>query len=124
MTARSRVALVSQDASERHRLAEYLTSVGFKIDECTELALPTAYFAAVIVAKKETAPETLEAQVRSWIKLGKTQRVVVVTSKPAALRALLLAHATRLFVLAAPAFGWDVVDALRALAPGPLPRGA
>jgi hypothetical protein len=62
--------------------------------------------------------------VRSWIKLTRAPRVVVVTSRPAALRELLLAHTARLAVLAAPAFGWDVVDALRANDSGPLPRGA
>ena len=124
MTAKNRIALVSHEANERHKLAAYLTSVGFEVEECNALALPTAYGAVVMVAIDDTAPDALEAQVRSWMKLGKPQRVVVVTSKPTAFRALLLAHTGRLCVLAAPAFGWDVVDALRALASGPQPRGA
>ncbi|HTR55953.1 MAG TPA: hypothetical protein VMJ10_34995 [Kofleriaceae bacterium] len=124
MTSKHRVALVSRDTNTRHQLANYLTSVGFDVEECGELALPTAYSAVVMVAKDDIAPDSLETQVRTWIRHTKLQRVVVVTSRPAALRALLLAHAARLYVLAAPAFGWDVVDALRASGPGPLPRGA
>ena len=124
MTAKHRVALVSHDATTRRMLAGYLETAGFEVEECTELALPAAYAAVVMVAPDDTAPEALEAQVRSWIKVGKMLRVVVVTSKPAALRPLLLAHASRLSVLAAPAFGWHVVDALRAGGAGPSPRSA
>lgn len=124
MIRAKRIALVSRDANARRKLADYLSGVGFDIEECSELSLPTSYAAIVMVAREDIAADALEAQVRSWMKLSKAQRVVVVTSKPAALRDLLLSHAARLFVLAAPAFGWDVVDALRALDPGPLPRGA
>jgi hypothetical protein len=55
--------------------------------------------------------------------MTKHQRLVVVTSKPTALRDLVASHGDRLQVLPAPAFGWDLVDALRAVPPT-RPRGA
>ena len=124
MSTSPRVALISHDASARRKLSDYLGTAGFEVEECDEHALPATYAAVVMVAEDDAAPDALEAQIRSWIKLGKVQRVVVVTSRPAALRALVLVHATRLSVLAAPVFAWDVVDALRAGGPGLLPRGA
>ena len=124
MTTRRRVALVSADAHARGILGDYLTEVGFDIEQCSELGVPGSFWAIVLISKEDAAAETLAARVRAWMKRTSTQRVVVVTSKPAALRELTAAHADRLFVLAAPAFGWDVVDVLRAPEPGPRPLGA
>lgn len=119
---RKRVALLSSDAAVRRTLRDYLVSVGFEVDERAELAVATSY--SGVVSVDDAIGDALKVQIRSWIKATKSLRVVVVTSKPAALRELLVACGTRLVVLAAPAFGWDVADALRALDPGPLPRGA
>jgi hypothetical protein len=121
VTAKRRVALVSADLGSRQKLASYLGTVGFDVDECTELGVPSAYSAVVMLARDDAAAAAIEAQVRTWIEAAKPPRVVVVTSKPTAFRELLIAHARRLFVLAAPVFGWDVVDALRAVR---LPRRA
>jgi hypothetical protein len=55
---------------------------------------------------------------------AKMLRVVVVTSRPTALRELSISHNGRLVVLAAPAFGWDVADGLRGVEPGSMPPGA
>jgi hypothetical protein len=43
--------------------------------------------------------------------------VVVVSSKPSAWKALSMARSDALYVLAAPAFEWEIVDALRATTP-------
>jgi len=122
MTAGKRVALVSAAGDSRTALAGYLRSAGFEVHECAELAAPASFGALVAIDGHETANEALAA-VRSWMKPAKTQRIVVVTPKPTAFKDLLATYGDRLVVLPAPAFGWDVVDALRT-PPGPGPRGA
>ena len=124
MTNPRRIALVSTDTTARANLASYLTEVGFEVEESSELGVPGSFDALVLIGKGDAAAETLAARVRTWMRRTTTQRIIIVTSKPAALRELTAAYADRLFVLAAPAFGWDVVDALRAPEPGPRPRGA
>ncbi|HEY5920027.1 MAG TPA: hypothetical protein VIV11_00090 [Kofleriaceae bacterium] len=124
MSVDRRIALVSTDARARNILATYLREVGFDVEESSELGVPGSFGAVVLLGRDEGVVETFAARVRSWMKRTSTQRVVIVTSKPAALRELTATHAHRLFVLAAPAFGWDVVDALRAPDPESGPRGA
>ena len=124
MSASRRIALVSTDSRARNILATYLREVGFDVEESSELGVPGAFGAVVLLGRDDSAVATFAARVRSWMKRTSTQRVVVVTSKPAALRELTAAHAERLSVLPAPAFGWDVVDALRPPDPGAGPRGA
>jgi DNA-binding NtrC family response regulator len=119
---KQRVALVAEDASIRSTLAEYLEQAGFDVHAYDELAVPSAYTALVLIDEHDNS-ERLLTDVRSWMRLAKTQRVVVVTSKPGALKDLALSHGERLHILPAPAFGWDLVDALRAIAPSN-PRGA
>jgi hypothetical protein len=122
MTARPRLALVSSDLETRRRLAEYLTGAGFAVHECDELSIPGSFASLVLVSGHAADADALRARVRSWLKLASSPRVVVVTAKPSALKDLAALHGARLFVLAAPAFGWDVVDALR---DNPIePRGA
>jgi hypothetical protein len=124
--AKQRVALVSAAGEVRSALAGYLRSAGFDVHECEELGVPSS-FAALIVLSDPNAPnaasDQLREAVRSWIKVTKSQRVVVVTSRPTAFKDLLAVHGERLHVLPAPAFGWDLVDALRAAEPT-RPRGA
>lgn len=108
-----RIALVSSDVASRRALADYLTTAGFKVHEYTGLDVPSAFSAIVFLSDDERFPDRLLACVRSWLKLTATPRVVVITSKPSTLRALIVAYPTRLVVLAAPAFGWDLVDVLR-----------
>jgi hypothetical protein len=117
-----RVALVSIADANRTLLAAYLTSAGFEVHELDDLAVPSS-FGALVVLGDETFGGDILARVRSWMKLTKLRRVVVVTSKPAALRDLVVTHPERLFVLPAPVFGWELVDALRS-PPVPRPRGA
>lgn len=121
--AKLRVALVSPAGEARSALAGYLRNAGFDIHECDELGVPSSFGALVVVNPQDAGSDDLLSSVRSWIKLTKTQRVVVVTSKPTAFKELLAIHGERLRVLPAPAFGWDLVDALRASEPT-RPRGA
>jgi hypothetical protein len=120
VTGKRRVALISSTGHPRTELAGYLRNAGFDVHECEEMSLPSA-FAALVVIGGESAEEI--ADVQSWMKVAKTQRVVVVTPKPTAFKYLLAIHGHRLQVLPAPVFGWDLVDALRA-APPARPRGA
>jgi hypothetical protein len=113
------VALVSEASATRTALAGYLKNAGFDVHECDELALPASFGALVAIG----GTEALLADVKSWMKVTKNQRVVVVTTKPTVFRDLVATHAERLYVLPAPAFGWELVDALRAAEPS-RPRGA
>lgn len=103
-------------------LAGYLRGAGFDVHACDELSVPSAFAAIVLIGDREGSGEALD-QVRAWLKVAHPARVIVVTPKPTALKTLAAVHAGRLVVLAAPAFGWDVVDALRVAEP-PKPRGA
>ncbi len=122
MTTNHRVALVSVADDNRTAIATYLQSAGFDVHACEELALPRSFGALVLLGDKVAGTDAVTC-VRSWMKLTKSQRVVVVTSKPTGLRDLVATHPGRLFVLPAPVFGWELVDALRAAEP-PRPRGA
>lgn len=124
MTApKRRIALVSSAGQARAALAGYLAGAGFEVHECDELAIPSSFGALVVISGPEASIAALVTGVRSWIKLTRIQRIVVVTSKPTAWKDLLVTHGERLTVLPAPVFGWEVVDVLRAAAPT-RPRGA
>lgn len=112
MTTNRRVALVAIADDNRTAIATYLTSAGFDVHPCEELPLPSSFGALVLLGDEAAGIDTI-AYVRSWMKMTKGQRVVIVTSKPTGLRDLIAAHAGRLFVLPAPVFGWELVDALR-----------
>ncbi|HEU4731416.1 MAG TPA: hypothetical protein VFT22_26160 [Kofleriaceae bacterium] len=121
--AKRRVALVASPGDTRDALAKYLEDAGFDVYPCDQLAVASAFTALVLISGHDASGEALRAEVRSWIKLTRSQRLIVVTSTPTALTDLLASHGERLYVLAAPAFGWHVVDALRAREPT-RPRGA
>ena len=121
MTAGRRVALVASADEQRIAVARYLAGVGFDVHECDELAVAGAFAAVVWLAGDATGD--LSPRVRTWLRSSPPHRVVVVTARPAMLRALAASHPDRLFVLPAPTFAWDLLDALRAI-PAPRPRGA
>jgi uroporphyrinogen-III synthase len=123
MTTKRHVALIAPADESRAALAAYLRSAGFDAHECSELELSRAFTALVVISPHETSGDRLVAEMRSWLKATKHQRIVVVTSKPSALKDLVAVHGERLCVLPAPAFGWSVVDALRISEPNK-PRGA
>lgn len=116
-----RVALVSTVHRDRALLADYLRDSGFDVHVCEELAI-AAGFGALVYLGHDDASTELSSRVRGWLR-GRTQVVVVVTSRPAALDELQGAYGKRLVVFAPPVFGWDVVDALRWSEP-PRPRSA
>lgn len=116
------VALVSRADHGRAQLARYLRDGGFEVFECEELSIASRFFGIVVVDDPDPAALT-RSHVQAWIKLTRPPRVVVVTAKPASWKALALAHGDHVFVIAAPAFGWDIVDALRA-GPAEAPRRA
>ena len=118
-----RVALVAAGDAARTALADYLRHAGFDIHACDELAIPNAFDALVAVSASDISSDALVRDVRSWIRSTRSQRIVVVTSKPIALKDLVIAHGERLFVLPAPVFGWELVDVLRKPVPA-RPRGA
>jgi hypothetical protein len=124
MTAPTRVALVATEETTRSALADYLSAAGFEVHAYDELSVPSSFDALVLIGDHDSSSDSIAAVVRSWIKLTKAPTVVVVTSKPKALAALVEAHRERLQVLPAPAFGWDVVDTLRAGVRPRAPRGA
>jgi glycerophosphoryl diester phosphodiesterase len=115
----SRVAIVASTSDNRSTAAAYLKSAGFDVHVYVELAVPSSFDGLVLLDDDDR----VVAQVRSWIKASRSLRVIVVTAKPAALRELAATHPARLAVLAAPVFGWQLVDALRAK-PESGPRGA
>lgn len=114
------VALVSRPDRARVQIAKYLRDVGYEVFECEELSIAGRFFGIVVVDDPEAMTRT---HVQAWIKLARAPRVIVVSSKPASWKALALAHGDHVFVIAAPAFGWDIVDALRA-GRAEAPRGA
>lgn len=122
MTAQHRrVALVAGADEHRSDLTQYLANAGFEVHPCEALAV-AASFGAVVWLAGDGAHD-LVARVRSWLRSTRPHRIVVVTFRPAALRALAAASPGRVVVLPAPAFGWDLVDALRSKIP-PGPRSA
>jgi hypothetical protein len=119
VAARRRVALVADAGETRRGLADYLANAGFEVHPCDELTAPAAFGAFVLIGGHRESIDSLLELVRSWLELDATPRIVVVTSRPRALGELVASHGDRLRVLPAPAFGWELVDAIRAGGPGP-----
>jgi hypothetical protein len=117
VTAERRVALVAVADEQRVAVARYLASAGFDIHVCDELTVASS-FAAVVWLAGDVAGK-LAPRARSWLRSSPPHRVVIVTARPVELRALAASHPERLLVLPAPAFAWDLLDALR---PTPTPR--
>jgi hypothetical protein len=117
----ARVALVGSAGDPRATTAAYLKNAGFDVHVYVELAVPTAFDGLVLL--RDSDGDAIAPQVRSWMKTARSLRVVVVTSKPFELRDVATMFGSRLAVLAAPVFGWEVVDALRGR-PAVGPQGA
>lgn len=111
MKARS-VALVGRPGPARLQLASYLRAGGFDVRECRDTTIPRTADGVVVVDEKGAAA-SLRKRVQAWLAEVAQRRVVVVSTRPAAWKELVAAHAARLVVLAAPVFGWVIVDALR-----------
>jgi hypothetical protein len=111
--AKQRVAVIAAASNTRDMFAAYLRDAGFEVHVTSELGIATAFTGVVLIDAPDDAASALVANVRARIRATRTQRVVVVTSKPRVLNDLAIVHGDRLVVLAAPVFGWHVVDALR-----------
>ena len=118
MTAPRAIALVSADAQARAPLARYLEQAGFEVRE-QDAVVGRPPPVLVWLSERDAAAEDVHGQVLAWLGDGEAgaagaERVIVVTSRPTALKDLVASHERRLVVLAAPVFGWQIVDALRA----------
>lgn len=111
----SSVALVAAADASRAQIARYLRDGGYDVCECEDLGAPGECESVVLVDLD--AGEEVRARVSGWLLGAKVARVVVVSAKPSAWKALSMARSGDLYVLAAPAFAWEIVDALRAAAP-------
>lgn len=112
---RSAVALVARATKTRVQIAKYLRDGGYDVFECEEIAIATRFVGVVIVDDEPS--ESMRTHVQSWLRQGKSPRVVVISAKPSAWKAFSLAHSGHVYLFAAPAFSWEVVDALRAPPP-------
>jgi hypothetical protein len=110
------VALVARADKSRTQIAKYLRDGGYDVFECDDLAIANEFVGIIIVDDAEPS-EAMRVRVQSWLRLGKSPRVVVISSKPSGWKALSRAHSHDVYILAAPAFGWEIVDALRATPP-------
>lgn len=119
MTKANTVALVAQADRSRDQLAKYMRDGGYEVFECDELTVATRFVGVVIVDADGNEPT--RERVEGWLRGATPPRVVVISSRPSGWKALAIAHSDDLFVLAAPAFGWEIVDALRAT-PATLPH--
>ena len=116
---RNTVALVARADKSRSRIAEYLRDGGYEVFECDELAIVSQFVGVVLIDDAGASSSTV-TRVQGWLRGAKSARVVIISSKPAAWKALSMAHSDDMYVLPAPAFGWEIVDALRAT-PSTLP---
>jgi vacuolar-type H+-ATPase subunit F/Vma7 len=112
---RCAVAIVARASESRVQIAKHLRDGGYDVFECEQLAAAMRFAGVVIV--DDDPGESVRAIVQSWLRRSVSPRVVVISSKPSSWKALSLAHSEHLYVFAAPAFSWEVVDALRAAPP-------
>ncbi len=106
------IALVAPPDSARVQIATYLRDRGYEVQECDDLTTATRLFGVVILDRHDGG-ETARARVQSWSLRSKPVRVVVISATPVRWRALQLLLGEHLAVIPVPAFGWEVVDALR-----------
>ena len=109
------VALVARADTSRTQIAKVLRDGGYEVLECDELAGAAAY----VVIVDADASELMRAQVEAWLRGAKSRRVVIISSKPSGWKALSMAHNDEVYVLAAPSFGWEIIEALQATPPPP-----
>lgn len=110
------IALVAPPDKSRLLIARYLRDASYAVTECDQLSSASRFSGVVLVDDDTMGDETL-TRVQSWIEQADPPRVVVISSRPTGWKALSLAFRDQLFVLAAPSFGWEIVDALRANPP-------
>lgn len=108
------VAVVGPPGAARAMVAACLGGAGIAVLEVDDLAAPRRFVAIVVVDETDGRETDVRARVMSWLRIAST-RIVVMTLKPAAWSTLARTYDRRLSVLVAPAFGWQIVDCLRAV---------
>jgi hypothetical protein len=111
-TAVALVALVARDGASRDQISKYLRDTGYQVFECEGLSIPSRS-AGIVIVDDHASGEIARPQVESWLRVPRIPRIVVVSARPAGWKTLARTHSACLFVLPAPAFGWEIVDALR-----------
>lgn len=103
------ITLVAPNDRSRVAVARYLERAGF--DVCHQTSADAATTLVWLTAAQSDTSDAADA-VTAWLAGNTARRAIVVTPRPAAFRALREGHRRRLVVLPAPAFGWQIVDAL------------
>lgn len=111
------VAVVGPSGAARAKVATCLGDAGFAVLEVDDLASPRRFVAVVVVDDRDQLAAEVRARVLEWLGFEST-RVVVMTLKPAAWSTVVRTYEGRVSVLVAPAFGWQIVDSLRAVIRG------
>ena len=116
------IALVGPDGLERRNLACYLAGSGYEV-RITEPPPETAERSRFLIWLTQRDDNPLDAAdtVDRWLEGSPARRAIVVTWRPSAFRAASETHGTRLAILVAPVFGWQVSDALRSTSNGASP---
>jgi hypothetical protein len=109
------VTIVADDERGRADLAGYLQRSGFDV-RLLDRKLRASHVAPSVVwlTERNGDPSTVAEAIDAWLGASDGRCAVVITWRPSAFRALHELHGVRIAVLAAPVFGWQVVDALRA----------
>jgi hypothetical protein len=105
------VALVSTEPHEE--LMRYLEDVGFVVRAFrTPLGAPRGG-TLVWLTDHASDDRTVVDTVRAWLGQKARLRAIVVTHRPVRLKQVSYDTRGRVLLLAAPVFGWQLVDALR-----------
>lgn len=118
------VLVVSRNPQTRDGLQSYLREAGLAVASTSELAvaLQAGPCRAVILFPDEFAAREARATIESLRSASPTTRLVVVTGSERAIFPSPPPRDSTLVVLPRPAFGWTILDALRA--PGPPSEGS
>jgi len=103
------VTLVAPDDRSRTAVARYLERSGFEVRR--PRVNDTARTMVWLTDHDRDLSETADA-ITAWLGGHGSRRAVVVTPRPVVFRALRETHGRRLVIVPAPAFGWQIVDAL------------
>ncbi len=105
------IALVSSEPHED--LVRYLEGVGFDVRAFrSPLGAPRAG-TLVWLTNRDTDDRRVIDTIRVWLGAKAMLRAIIVTDRPVRLREAADDPRGRVFILAAPVFGWQLVDALR-----------
>ncbi len=105
------VALVSAEPDAE--LVKYLESAGFAVLSVRSARRAPREGILVWLVAPEIDERLIATTVSGWLGNRQRLRVIVVSDRPARLKAVVTASPDRVVLLAAPIFGWQLVDALR-----------